>query len=196
MIFLYSIVFYAERLESPTPNPQAGNPPSLVCPHLLIQHIHRYAPLMGAVPLTNIMASIQFGTNSEIGQCLLPSAFATIDYSFIMIFFYAKHSQGFAMLANVPQLKACIFDHRFHRTTFSLHRRWLHATGQNHAPRALLSGKGTKLEMRLGGPRAGLGVVGKRESLARSYPKMARHVGSRYTDRARPAPLLVRQKHE
>jgi hypothetical protein len=37
------------RVVSPTPNPQAGGPPTVGCPQLLIHYIHSYPPYLEAV---------------------------------------------------------------------------------------------------------------------------------------------------
>jgi hypothetical protein len=48
--FLWSFVtslFLRWEIVSPTPKPQAGGPPFVGCPRLLIQYIHSYPPKTG-----------------------------------------------------------------------------------------------------------------------------------------------------
>jgi hypothetical protein len=50
--FLWSFLtslFFMVRSCYPTPNPQAGGPPLVCCPRLLIQHIHSYPPKLEGV---------------------------------------------------------------------------------------------------------------------------------------------------
>jgi hypothetical protein len=40
---------FTGRVVSPPPNPQAGGPPTVRCPRLLMQYIHSYPPYLEAV---------------------------------------------------------------------------------------------------------------------------------------------------
>jgi hypothetical protein len=47
---LLTNLFLEWTVVSPTPNPQAGGPPLVVCPRLFIQYIHSWSPMLVAVP--------------------------------------------------------------------------------------------------------------------------------------------------
>jgi hypothetical protein len=42
--FRNKLIFYGEELLAPTPNSQAGGPPLVGCPRLLIQYIRSFPP--------------------------------------------------------------------------------------------------------------------------------------------------------
>jgi hypothetical protein len=48
--FCNKIIFYGEELLAPRPTPQAGGPPLVGYPRLLIQYIRSYPPYLEAVP--------------------------------------------------------------------------------------------------------------------------------------------------
>jgi hypothetical protein len=48
--FHSKIIFYGEELLAPRPTPQAGGPPFVGRPRLLIQYIRSYPPYLEAVP--------------------------------------------------------------------------------------------------------------------------------------------------
>jgi hypothetical protein len=49
VIFSNKLILYGEELLAPTPKPQAGWPPLVGCPQLLIQYIRSYPPYLEAV---------------------------------------------------------------------------------------------------------------------------------------------------
>jgi hypothetical protein len=49
-MFRNVVIFYGEELLAPCPTPQAGGPPLVGCPLLLIQCIRSYPPYPEAVP--------------------------------------------------------------------------------------------------------------------------------------------------
>jgi hypothetical protein len=49
VIFRNKVIFYGKELIAPTPHPQAGGPPLVGCPSLLIQYIHSYPLYLEAV---------------------------------------------------------------------------------------------------------------------------------------------------
>jgi hypothetical protein len=104
-MFRNKLEFYGAGLLAPPPNPQAGGPPPVGCPRLLIQYIRSYPPYLEAVfSIRNLRTHHAVVTEDPLNFCSVGIC-NWINFIFCMYQLYTDYFVLFLYYMSV-----CIFS--------------------------------------------------------------------------------------